>query len=330
MRSPWRAIAENLSERTRRWARKRHGPDPPQVTLASRRIYILPTASGLLYAVMIATMLAGAMNYNNNLGFAFTFLLAGVGIVTIYHTHRTLVNLRVHYLGAERVFAGDSLDVRFSLINDSAQPREEIYLDWNSCAAVAGGVQPKDARIVRLPLKTTRRGWLQLPGLRLSTRSPLGVFQAWTWVHMDPRPVVYPRPADRAEPARRPDHSAVVDNAQQHGDDDFAGLRDYRAGDSPRRIAWKSFARTGAMLVREYRGGSDEEPIWIDWEAIPECDVESRVARLTRLVLVAFEEDRSWGLRVPGTRIDPGRGPDQLHRCLSCLATVALPVTEQP
>ena len=100
MRSPWVFIRESIGERTRRWARRRHGQDPPQLILASQRIYILPTPSGLVYAVLLATMLAGSMNYNNNLAFALTFLLAGIGIVAIYHTHRTLSGLRVQYLGA--------------------------------------------------------------------------------------------------------------------------------------------------------------------------------------------------------------------------------------
>jgi len=325
MRSPWVLIRNSIGERTRRWARRRHGQDPPQLMLASQRIYILPTPSGLVYGVMVATMLAGSMNYNNNLAFALTFLLAGIGIVTIYHTHRTLSGLRLQYLGAEPVFAGDPLQVRFSLVNESRQPREEILLDWDGSSEIPGGVPALDTRIVGLPLATRRRGPMTLPGLRLASRAPLGLMRAWAWVHMEPRPLVYPRPAPVRVPAMRPETATPADGLRHQGDDDFAGLRDYQIGDSPRRIAWKSYARTGALLVREYRGGSNEELVWIDWDALPASDVETRVARLTRLVIDAFEDGRSWGLRVPGTRIEPASGRDQLHRCLRCLAMAGLP-----
>ena len=150
---------------------------------------------------MVATMLAGSMNYNNNLAFALTFLLAGIGIVAIYHTHRTLSGLRLQYLGAEPVFAGDPLQVRFSLVNESSQPRDEILLDWDGCGGVPGGVRAMDTQdraTCRWP--PAHAGPMALPGLRLSSRAPLGLMRAWAWVHMEPRPLVYPRPAPEPVP----------------------------------------------------------------------------------------------------------------------------------
>lgn len=325
MRSPWLLLRDRAGERARRWALHRQGADPAQLTLASRRIYVLPTASGLVYGVMLVTMLAGSMNYNNNLGFALTFLLAAIGIVTIHHTHRTLAGLRLLYLGAEPVFAGDPLEVRVGLANDSRSARDEIFIGWPGHAEVPGGMAPTASRTVTLPLPTSRRGALVLPALRLATRAPLGLVQAWAWVHLQPRPIVYPRPAPRVRAMSAPDAHPEAQDAGRSGGDDFAGLRDYHAGDSPRRIAWKSYARTGDLLVSEYRGESAETVLWIDWDALPASDVETRIARLARLVLDAFESARPWGLRVPGTRIEPGQGREQLHACLRCLALAGPP-----
>jgi uncharacterized protein (DUF58 family) len=325
MRRAWSALRKRLGERSRRWARRRQGPDAARITLTSQRIYILPTASGLVYAAMLATMLAGAMNYNNNLAFALTFLLAGLGIVTIYHTHRTLTGLHLNYLGAQAVFAGDPLDVRFGLVNDAAQAREEIFLDWPGSAEVPGGVAALDSRTIALPLATARRGPLALPPLRISTRAPLGLTRAWTWVHLQERPIVYPRPAARAVAGDGLSPARLASGNSRRGEDDFAGLRSYQPGDSPRRIAWKSYARSGELLARAYRGGGHEEPLWIDWAALPPSDTETRVARLARLVIDAFESGRAWGLRGPGIRIEPSGGREQMHRCLRALATVALP-----
>jgi uncharacterized protein (DUF58 family) len=324
MRSPWLVIDQAIGERTRRWARRRHGREASQLTLASQRIYILPTSAGLVYAAMAATMLAGSMNYSNNLAFGLTFLLASIGIVTIYQTHGMLSGLRVQYLGAEPVFAGDPLQVRFALVNESEQPREEIVLDWEGCAEIPGGVPALDSRTVRLSLPTQRRGPRPLPGLRVSCRAPLGLMRAWAWVHLEACPLVYPRPSLARVPAAHPETPAPAPGFRYRAQEDFAGLRAYQIGDSPRHIAWKSYAKTGVLLVRDYRGGSNLEPMWIDWDALPASDVETRVARLTRLVIEAFEEDRSWGLRVPGVCIDPAGGREHLHRCLRCLATTGL------
>jgi uncharacterized protein (DUF58 family) len=149
--------------------------------------------------------------------------------------------------------------------------------------------------------------------------------RAWAWVNMASGPVVYPRPAASAQAPRASHGVRPGDGAQSSGDDDFAGLREYRPGDSPRRIAWKSYARRDALLVREYRGGAEAEPVWFDWDAFPGKDAEARVALLARLVIDTCAAGRSWGLRLPDARLAPGRGRDHLHRSLHALAMTGLP-----
>jgi uncharacterized protein (DUF58 family) len=149
--------------------------------------------------------------------------------------------------------------------------------------------------------------------------------RAWTWVHFDAKPIVYPRPASAATLPPVAGTAPPGDGSRQAGDDDFGGLRDYWPGDSPRRIAWRSYARTGTLLVREYRGGLDLEPVWLDWDSIAATDTEDRVALLTRLVLDAFDEGRAWALRLPGRSIAPAQGRDQLRRSLHALAVTGLP-----
>lgn len=300
------------------------------MTLTSRRIYILPTPAGLVYAAMLGVTLIGSMNYNNNLGFFLTFLLASAGIVCIYHAHRTLVGLQLRYVGSEPVFAGDDLQVRFVLANRSGEDRQEITLEWPEGAHDTVTIPAHDSQPVSLSLPTIRRGPVPLPALRLSTRTPLGLTQAWTWIHLDAQPLAYPRPAPRAAAATSREQGRGSTAAKEVGDDDFAGLRPYRQGDPARRLAWKSYARREELLVRDFRSAHDQQPIWIDWAALPRADAETQVARLARLVITAFESDAIWGLKVPGRRIEPGSGRQQLHACLGCLATLALPVTRRP
>ena len=67
------------TRRVRAWILRRQGRDAETVVLRRGRIYILPTQLGLAYAAMVFAMLVGGLNYGNNLGLAFAFLLAGVG-----------------------------------------------------------------------------------------------------------------------------------------------------------------------------------------------------------------------------------------------------------
>ena len=109
------------------------------------------------------------------------------------------------------------------------------------------------------------------------------------------------------------------DGHDTSGEDDFSGMRDWRPGDPPRRIAWKVLARTGQTLVSEYRSGSPA-PLWIEWDSETAADPEQRIASLTRRVLTAQQASRVYGLRLPGVELPPGSGQLHLSRCLEQLA----------
>ena len=88
---------------------------------------------------------------------------------------------------------------------------------------------------IRVP--TEKRGTLPLGRVSLRSRYPAALFQAWAWLNTDMTCLVYPKPADEVD---APPSQASIGGGRHDsnlGDDDFAGLRDYRAGDSPRRIA---------------------------------------------------------------------------------------------
>lgn len=312
------ALNHRLGQALRAWARRRQGIDPPVIELQTRRIYILPTRAGLIFAVIAFVMLLGAMNYNNNLGFALTFLLVAVSIVSIHHCHHNLAQLSLSALGAEPVFAGDSWQFRFRLQNERPEQRWQIRLSWDGnpreyCVDLDG----RATAIVELPITAPGRGLHLVPRLRVATCYPLGLFESWSWLNFDLQGLAYPRPAARADGLPAGDAAQAGPNAT--GDDDYTGMRQWRPGDSPRRIAWKALARTGQKLVHEYRGGNGA-PVWIDWDSEPGDDNEARIARLARRVLDAAATGAEFGLRVPTLVVSPEQGPDQRHRCLRALA----------
>ena len=96
-------VSAATSRRVQRWARKRQGIDAPVTRLQSRRVYILPTGVGLVFALMAFAMLLGSMNYNNNLSFLLTFVLIGLGFVSMHQCQRNLVGLEVSFAGTDPV-----------------------------------------------------------------------------------------------------------------------------------------------------------------------------------------------------------------------------------
>jgi len=304
----------------RNWARRRQGADGDPVVLHRRRIYILPTALGVGFGMSLFGMLLASMNYNNNMGFALTFVLAGLGLVTMHWCHQNISGVIARGFRLQPSFAGQPARLEIALENDSrgqrydlrATSREEhsAYLDL-----AAGQVGE-----LHIHLATKQRGRLAIDRIGVHTTFPFGLFRAWAWLHPDLEGVVYPAPAEHAPPppAGGPE-DAEGHWDERHGEDDFAGLRAFRPGDSPRRIAWKAAERGDELPVKQFTG-SARGSSWLDWDSLPAVPVETRLDILCRWVLDAHAGGGAFGLRIPGVVIPPAMGPAHRHRCLAALA----------
>ena len=311
-------IARSLERWAATWARRRQGADAHAIALQRRRVYILPTRFGAVFAAMVFAMLLGSLNYAASLAFTLTFLLTGLGLVVMHHCHNNLLGATIKFLGAAPVFAGERAEFKIAVSNDAAAPRFEIELRYGAHTAGPVDVAGGSTQVLRVGLPTERRGWLALERFRVETRYPARLFRAWTWVHMDTRCLVYPRPAEAGRPL--PDGAGGgLSGKQRAGDDDFAGLRSAAPGDPPQRIAWKAYARNDVLLLKEFSSGVGE-PCLLDWDLLPDLDVEQRLAQLTRWCLDADSAGRSLALRLPARTVPLGQGPKHLAACLEALA----------
>ena len=308
-----------LRERVRRWARKRQGGDPAVTTLVSRRIYILPTAVGLVFGLMTFTMLLGSMNYNNNLSFVLTFVLAGLGFVSMHQCQRNLVGLEIAFAGVDPVFAGQAAEFRVAITNHSRTRRPHLQIYVDDTKSRIDDLAPGESRVFHLEIPTDRRGRIRLERFGIRTLFPFELFRAWAWLHMDLSGIVYPAPADVVP---EPPASQAAQGHRQHdarGEEDFAGLRRFHDGDSPRHVAWKAYARSGELLSKQF-SGADTSSQWFDFEHVDTPDVEQRLSILTRWIIDADRTQADYGLRLPGREFSPAHGEEHRHRCLEALA----------
>jgi uncharacterized protein (DUF58 family) len=103
------------------------------------------------------------------------------------------------------------------------------------------------------------------------------------------------------------------------GDEDFAGMRPFHPGDSPRRIAWKAYAREQGLQVKLYAGTAVTSHVF-DWDSLEGMDVESRLSQLCRWIEDAHAEGRAFALKLPGVDVPPNVGPAHRQHCLTALA----------
>jgi uncharacterized protein (DUF58 family) len=307
------------ARRLRAWVARRFGLDALPHTVNRRRIYILPSGFGLALAALILAMLVAALNYNNNLGLAFAFLMSSIALVAMHHCHRNLLGLVVDAETEADGFAGANAAVAFTLDNVSGLDRYDVQIRCADDAVGTASVAATSRRGLVVYVPIARRGVRRLAQFELATRYPFGWFRAWTYVqaavtiHAAPQPQGE-RPRSGASPAL-----GATPHGDQPGDEDWAGLRPYAPGMPLKHMAWKVLARSEEAAVRTYSGPASE-PEWFDWHALPGLAAEARLSQLCRWVIDADRAGRTYGLRLPAASVTPASGPVHRRACLRALA----------
>jgi uncharacterized protein (DUF58 family) len=321
-------LEHNLRKRASKWLYRPHMAEPGEVFLNQRRVYILPTHPGLMFCAMLIALFIAAVNYNLSLGLGFTFLIAACALIDMHLTFRNLAHLHLAPGRATPVFAGEEAGFELHLINRRRHDRYAIWLDFVGDGlpevAQAADVAAQSTHRVVLSAPARKRGWLAAPRVRLQTRFPLGLLRAWSYWQPDARVLVYPHPEENAPPL--PLSGAAKDDGQGHsGQDDFAGVRGYQAGDSMKRLAWRQIAKLdvelgGTLITKHFEGGGADD-IVLDFSQLPnDMDLEARLSRMTRWVIEAEARGVPYAFRLGDTDLAPAHGPAHQEACLRALA----------
>jgi uncharacterized protein (DUF58 family) len=111
-----------------------------------------------------------------------------------------------------------------------------------------------EARVEVLPL---RRGPLRFTGATVARPDPFGLFRAFVRVPLPETVLIlpkrYPLPDLKLPGTRSYQRGGVALAAAIGESEEFVSLRDYRPGDPRRHIHWRSWARTGRPIVKEFQ-----------------------------------------------------------------------------
>ncbi len=221
------------------------------------------TRVGGIYILLVVAMAFAAVNTGANLLYLVFAMLLAMLLVSGFLSESGLRKLTVTVIPPPPSEAGSVLAVPVTIENRKRfsvsyalriEPRKQAGLE-----IVSGGYAPKvGARRTaeaRVRVRYTRRGRHVLEHVRISTGFPFGfVRHAW-WHRTKVSCLVLPR-IGRLHRLPRPSPAGPLSHATHArgaGEDEFHALREYRAGDNPRRIHWRSSARMARLLVREYR-----------------------------------------------------------------------------
>lgn len=317
------------------WAALRRWFKPP------RRLYF--TRGGALFTAGAFALGLAAINTGDNLLYLLLGGMMGFIVVSGWLSEQVVRGIDVQALPPHAATAGTPTRVGYRVRNGKKwMPSYALeVVEPDGGRAYAPLVRAGQACVVRAERTFQRRGVHQLQPVTLATAFPFGLFIKTRDVGVRGEVVVWPR-RDRpvrerrtgGDKARRRDRLAgSVAGARG----EFRGLREYRPGDDPRDVHWRTTARLGVPLVREYERDTGRT-VWICLDLGTDDEGAADVAAeiVASLADGAARRDERFGLVTPDVVLGAGQGMPQLERVLDVLARasfrpgVPLPRPEVP
>jgi uncharacterized protein (DUF58 family) len=217
------------------------------------------TREGRIIVVMAISIGFAAINTGNNLlylllGWILSFIIAS-GVLS----ELTMRGLTVERTPPPRVIAGQPFLMEVAIHNDKPKTASfSIEVE----DLLNGRPIDKRCYFLKIPPNKTqrtsyrhtifRRGLHVFAGYRIATKFPFGLFRKSRDVDTPAEILVYPPPVvvSRPPPRARAHGEISVAVAGRRGE--FFGLREHRTGDDRRNVHWRSTARSGRVMVREY------------------------------------------------------------------------------
>ncbi|HEY3634394.1 MAG TPA: DUF58 domain-containing protein, partial [Caldimonas sp.] len=172
--APW-----NVRAHVRAWLTARL-PRTDSQLLTQGNVYILPTRAGWMFALTLVVLLLASVNYQLNLGYVLTFLLAGSGVVSMHITHGTLRGLTLRLRPVAPAFADGTavLDVVMSSPSSARFGIGLRLLDAPASTLAWTNVAAGGQATAHVSFVPPRRGLHDVPTLSAESRFPLGLFRA--------------------------------------------------------------------------------------------------------------------------------------------------------
>ena len=319
IRRAWRSVAAA-------WARLR----------AWRRIRF--TFGGAVFTVGALAVGFSAMNTANNLLYLLLGAMLGLIVVSSWLSEQAIVALEVQRSTPRGVTVGYEVRIQYDVANHKRKiPSLAVELRERGLPlpAFLPRVGAGENAVARSANRFVRRGIYPLGTVTISTSFPFGLFYKERDVELPGELVIWPRhdlTLRTAAPGAGKSRALGVALTRAAGTrGDYRGLREYRHGDDPKDIHWRSSARFVNPVVREYDRDTSES-LWIclDLAGEPGDPAEGVIEIAASLAARAEAEGKRFGLVAGGRTVPPGAGAGQLELVLDALARVDFHLDASP
>jgi uncharacterized protein (DUF58 family) len=307
---------------------------------------------GGAFIAFLITVFLVAVFTRDSYAFVLLYLFAGAFLLSRWWLNRTASSIVFERKFDRRAFPGETIPVRLKVRNTSRLPlvwlqvQESLPLEISNIKILRKVItlSSRGQETLDYQVTPTKRGYYSIGPVHFSTGDLLGLVQERAFDGERDYLTVYPRvvPFSRVQlPSQSPLGDLRYEQPIYEDPSRPIGKRDYRAGDSLRRIDWKSSAAVGRMQTKLFEPSIALETILFLNLNSEEYHYKFRYDAAELAIVVAASlanwivgKKQSVGLVVNGTdpftadgkpRAYPARkGRSQLMRLLETLARVQL------
>jgi len=236
-----------------------------------RHRVMLP-GEGLIYLVIMAVLFVGSLLGRSNMLMLVFALMAGPFVLNGWITFSMLKRTAVSRQTPKRAMAGQPISVEVSLNNRKQWLSSWLMLVTDriknarerlDARVLFARVPPRDRRSTHYQLRLMQRGIYQFGPIQLTTRFPLGLVERGLMFETPDEIIVTPRIGRLTSKWQREQLTAAEflqrpELRRGAFDDEFHRIREFRPGDNPRAIHWRTAARRNELMVREFHQSRDQ------------------------------------------------------------------------
>lgn len=261
---------------------------------------------GIYYLLVLGFVICGALLRDINLLMVVAGMMVGPLLFNIHAVVMALRELSVTRSAPAAVCAGELLTVRIALTSKHTRRACRMVMVEDqvfSESGTSGGERQRPEVLFPLVLagetryatysgRLGHRGRYCLGPLRVSTRFPLGLVRRVVTHDVKHALLVYPRLGRLTANWKRLHHEMLVGSRsarhrQGTMEAEFFGLRDWRSGDSHRNIHWRTTARRGELMVRQFEQQRNEDLLLLLDLWLPASASEEALERVEQAVSFA-------------------------------------------
>lgn len=273
------------------------------------------TAFGKLFLVILIAMLLATLNYNNSLVYLLIFIFISLFILGFVKGWLNLFHLQLKSIETGDLFSQHPTLLKSKLQTHKHLVSKLVELELTDTKLKLN--QIAGSATCEMTLTPPVRGPLKTPDLTISSTYPLGLFRWQKFIDLKAHTnqcLVYPQPIDfGVTPVQG-------SKGKNNNTADFDELVSWQQGEDLSGICWKTFARTGTKMKKQFSSVQEASDNTFEWQQLVTLSDEEKLSQLCFWIVEQHKHNHPFALSLPKQSFASRNDSQHYYQCLRALA----------